>query len=34
VAWQQIADSLGLPVDTARRRYQQLTGLVDPGERE
>lgn len=34
VAWQQIADSLGLPVDTARRRYQQLTGLADPGERE
>ncbi len=34
VAWQQIADSLGLPVDTARHRYQQLTGRVDPGERE
>jgi hypothetical protein len=34
VAWQQIADSLGLPVDAARRRYQQLTGRVDPGERE
>jgi hypothetical protein len=34
VAWPQIADGLGLPVATARRRYQQLTGLVDPGERE
>lgn len=34
VAWQQIADSLGLPLDVARRRYQQLTGLADPGERE
>jgi hypothetical protein len=34
VGWQQIADSLGLPVGAARRRYQQLTGVVDPGERE
>jgi hypothetical protein len=34
VAWPRIADSLGLPVEVARRRYQQLTGLVDPGERE
>jgi hypothetical protein len=34
VAWPQIAASLGLTVETARRRYQQLTGLVDPGQRE
>jgi len=34
VAWQQIADSLGLPLEAARHRYQQLTGRVDPGQRE
>lgn len=34
VAWQQIADSLGLPLEAARHRYQQLTGRVDPGERQ
>jgi len=34
VAWQQIADSLGLPLDVARRRYQQLTGRTEPGELE